>query len=180
MGIGRSDMVGCLGEWVVSKVLRLPWDGMFLPSAAWQKWRRDGHDVGPLEVKATDRASGHLLIPEFNSERSPYVFVVVTDRPTEQACVVAGWCWGQDAKKVEYWKKGDYEHPYFEVPNRCLRPIEELGMELRQNGVEMAEAYCPECEIGYFGPGCPRCKLAALLRAGRPSGSAVMVRSSHE
>lgn len=129
LGEGKSDMIGCLGEFVVAKALGMRWDGKFYDDAEWQRWRAVGNDVGSLEVKATARPAGHLLIPMHNARSSVYVFVVVNRRPTRVPCEVRGWCVGRDVMVPEHLKDGPYAHPYYEVPHGALRPVRELVTE---------------------------------------------------
>lgn len=126
LGEGKSDMIGCLGERVVAKALAMRWDGMYYDDAEWRWWRSVGHDVGPLEVKATARQNGHLLIPQHNAGNAVFVFVVVNKRPTRVPCEIRGWCFGRDVMFADHLKEGRYAHPYYEVPHAALRPISEL------------------------------------------------------
>jgi hypothetical protein len=130
LGDGKSDMIGALGERVVAKALGMRWDGMYYDDAEWQRWRTEGHDVGPLEVKATARQDGHLLIPKHNARNAVYVFVVVNKRPTRVPCEIRGWCVGRDVMLADRLKDGRYDRPYYEVPHAALRPIGELRRSL--------------------------------------------------
>lgn len=77
----------------------------------------------PLEVKATEWATGRLLVYKNTPDDLP-VLLCVVDRNRYVARLV-GWIVAADAKKDEYWVS-EFRIPCWAVPQRDLRRVEEL------------------------------------------------------
>lgn len=119
--IGR-DLQGALAELAVSKSLKLPWDGKWLPIATWDSWKLEGNDVGKLEVRSTDRVDGRLILHPSDKDFSPYLLVTSDLHPTYK---LIGWIYGMDGKVDKYWRN-NVPRPCYMVPQSNLRSIEDL------------------------------------------------------
>ena len=116
------DLIGAKAELAVAKGLGLPWDGKLFSHQEWQYWRRHGHDVGPVEVRATAHYNGRLIIKKSDDDYSPFVLVRTNMEPN---FYVVGWQWGIVGKKPEYWENVGHGFSFF-VPRNKLRPIKSL------------------------------------------------------
>jgi len=119
----KIDRQGALGELAVSLALPFPWDGKIFTNEQWLRWRQSGHDLGPLEVRATKHPTGRLIIHPRDPDDSPFVLVRLHRYPTLE---IVGWCYGHEGKDRSYWKDVGYGRPCFYVPNQKLKPVEEL------------------------------------------------------
>jgi hypothetical protein len=124
------DVQGAIAEKAVSVALRRAWDGKFLKLAQWKIWRRLGHDVSGIEVRATAYATGGLPVHDTDPNDHPFVLVVDRASPT---FTLAGWIFGKDAKQEKWWNTTEMvKRPCFLVPQDQLRPAWELKKEARQ------------------------------------------------
>jgi hypothetical protein len=117
------DVLGAEAELAVSRFLNIPWDGRFFRDAQWLKWRKGGHDVGPIEVRATLHKTGRLIVHPKDDDDAPFILVRASRRPIFD---IVGWQWGGECKKEEYWQDVGYGRPCFYLPNNKLRPVKEL------------------------------------------------------
>lgn len=116
------DLLGSLAEQAVASALGLPWDGKFKPIAEWDVWRREGHDVSGLEVKATKRFNGSLILHETSRPELPAVLAVVD---SSSVVNLVGWCFTHEGKQAKHWRE-DVPRPCFMVSQSYLRPMPEL------------------------------------------------------
>lgn len=114
----QDNIDGTLGEWVVAKALDRFWPG------GAPELDTEG-DIGDLQVRATARRDGCLIIHRGDLDDAPFVLVVGTP-PTFD---LPGWIKGRDGKRKEWWRK-DVRNPAYFVPQSALRPLDELIGEL--------------------------------------------------
>ena len=119
--LGR-DIQGAEAELAVSRALNLPWDGKWLPIPEWDQWKHHGNDVGKLEIRSTDRATGRLILHPSDKDHSPYLLVLSHARPVYK---LIGWVYGADGKRNEYWRT-NVPRPCYMVPQEELKAMEEL------------------------------------------------------
>jgi hypothetical protein len=117
---------GALAEASVAVALALEWDGKFKRLEEWKEWRKAGGDVGGgLEVKATDRKDGSLLLQKHNESDNGFV-LVVTPRRTYPTMFLVGWKFGEEIRQQVFWDK-DMPRPCWRVPQGCLRSVRSLA-----------------------------------------------------
>jgi hypothetical protein len=115
-GLGWTrDVEAALAEVAVAKATGRFWDA--------SQWRfRDDvtGDVGPLQVRSTTQANGHLVIRPHDRDDARFVFVVGVAPHYE----IVGSILGRDAKRDE-WKvdPGDRGKPCWFVPREALKPF---------------------------------------------------------
>ncbi len=111
------DIEGACAECAAAKALGVYW----LSSVSFSE-RQAGDLAGGIEVRATERADGCLLLHPRDHDDRPYV--LVTGRaPT---FVVVGFVFGRDGKRPEWWRE-DVRSPAWFVPQAALRGVGELG-----------------------------------------------------
>lgn len=108
-----AHIEGACGEYAVAKALGVFWNG------ALGDLRAD--DVGQLQVRATPRADGCLLLHD--TDPDDRAFVLVTGALGEY--VVRGWVSAADGKQRRYWRDTTGRPCYF-VPQSALRPMTAL------------------------------------------------------
>lgn len=128
-----ANMEGAVGELAVSKALSLPWDGKFFKDNEWLTWRNVGHDVSGLEIRSTSHKLGRLIAHPKDKGDSPFILVRLHEKPN---ILIAGWAFGRDIKKAEFWQDVGYGRPCFYLPNDKLRPITELKTILQKGSVD--------------------------------------------
>jgi len=128
------DIMGAQAEKAVAKFLRQPWDGSFKPLPEWMRWRVEGHDVGPFEVRATDWRYGRLLMQPDDPPFSPFLLVIAADRPLFQ---MIGWIFGREGKEDMWLWDAGYGFPCYYVPRHVLRPVRDL--KLLQQGTRLLQ-----------------------------------------
>jgi hypothetical protein len=107
---------GACGELAAAKALGLPWDG---PVNTFKR----GGDVGDLQVRTRSNHAWDLIVRP--DDRDGDVFVLVTGLTPRFR--VHGWIRGVDAKKDAWRKTYGGRPPAYFVPQRALRPLEELA-----------------------------------------------------
>ena len=122
-----ADTIGAEGELAVSKALGLPWDGSWLPIPLWDKWKREGNDVGRLEVRTTNHATGRLILHHSDKDNSPYILVISNERPIFR---LAGWLFASEGKHKKYWAT-HVPRPCYMVKQQHLRTVEDLVKIIR-------------------------------------------------
>ena len=83
--------------------------------------RTAGDLAGGVEVRATERADGCLILHERDADDRP--FVLVTGRAPHFD--VRGWLRGGDGKRPEWWRS-DVRAPAWFVPVAALHPLDTL------------------------------------------------------
>jgi hypothetical protein len=97
-----ANIVGALGELTVAKALGVFWN----PNVGGND--HDSGDVGPFEVRTTNRSPAFLTVRERDDDARPVV--LVTGQPP---CMrIEGWIWAAEAKR-EDWRENASQ---FKVP----------------------------------------------------------------
>lgn len=122
------DVQGAQAELAVSRALNLPWDGKFKELEKWFDWRENGHDVSGLEVRSTHHVKGSLILHPQDKDQSPYVLVLTYKSPE---FILAGWNFGFVGKERKYWRDVGYGRPCYYLPQKMLRPMDELFKQIR-------------------------------------------------
>jgi hypothetical protein len=96
-----DHVCGCLGELAVAKQYNRFWSGTVGEIRA--------KDVGTLQVRATYRLNGCLILHQEDADEDPFFFVVVMGGGA--ACDLKGWIIGREGKdKARYWRDVDPAH----------------------------------------------------------------------
>lgn len=103
-----TDFLGCMAELAACKARGLYWTGAAGLGAA---------DAGPVDVRATEHAGGHLILHDADPDDRPFLLVVC--RPPR--FMLAGWLWGREGKSPRWWRT-DVRQPAYFVPQSALRP----------------------------------------------------------
>jgi hypothetical protein len=104
-----TDFIGAQGEISYAR-----WSGQY-----WGGRNRSFKepDVGLVQVRATHRLDGHLIIRPNDKKVERYVFVVVS----RGRCRIVGWMDSNAAKQDRYWRKDSWW-----VPQADLTPLERI------------------------------------------------------
>ncbi len=134
----KLHIQGALAEKAVAVALKLEWDGAFRRLDEWLEWREHGGDVGGgIQVKATDRLNGCLLLQKHNdkfelagddraeAQRNAYV-LVLTPRPTYPTIFLIGWRFGDEARQPRFWD-ATMPRPCWRIHQDHLRSIRALA-----------------------------------------------------
>lgn len=112
----QEETVGCCAELAMGKLV----DRYFIPTVG------TFHDVADylkdLEIRATAREDGRLIVRDNDHPQRRYVFATVTG----QAVTFHGWLYGHEAKQDRWLTNPNgYRQAWF-VPQRELHPIDSL------------------------------------------------------
>jgi len=111
------DIEGALGEQVISKLFKLRWDGSVGNLYA--------KDVGKLQVRATSRQEGRLILHHRDNDNDIF-FLVICPLGNSLDFNVVGWCYAKDGKQPEYVSDPVGGRKAFFVERDALRDVEEL------------------------------------------------------
>ena len=108
-------ILGCSGERVLSHMLDYPWDE--------DDFERPHHrgDVGPYDVRTTDRLRGGLLIRDDDLYDQRICFLVIAATPRFR--VVGSIRYGE-GKQDRWWRTKNMRCPAWIVPQHALTPFE--------------------------------------------------------
>ena len=112
----RVETLGALTELACAKALGLEWlDPVFdMPACP---------DLGgAVEVRYTTRPDGCLLLQKTDPPQAPFVLVVVRN----PICLLAGWVYGREGMRQDFWWEAGYDRPCYYVPQGYLRPMRSL------------------------------------------------------
>jgi len=109
-----NEIDGALGERAAAKTLGLPFDGCIGGDAAIGDLRHG------IQVRTTPHDHGCLILHPTDADGTPWV--LVTGRAP--ALHVAGWCFGRDGKRDQFWRITS--RPAYFVPADALEPISTL------------------------------------------------------
>ena len=113
------DVESSGAEAAVAKALRRYWQPLSTIAET------DG-DVSGVEVRSTTRKDGHLIVHDRDKDHAPFVLV----RGVFPVYDLVGWMYGRDAKQDQYkTTQVRFGYAYF-VPDRDLRPLEELLVQI--------------------------------------------------
>lgn len=111
-----AQILGAVGEYVVSLGMGWPWDG---------PGRLRAPDVNGVDVRTSSRADGALIVhPRDPSDRA---FILVTASPDPLTYHLRGWVWGREAKQRAYWADPAGGRAAYFVPQTALHPLAALG-----------------------------------------------------
>jgi hypothetical protein len=102
----KNDIEGCLAELAAGIALGLRWTET-------EGLDKAGGDVGGLQIRATDRYNGSLIMQRGDGDAERFV-LIVHKIPYFKLC---GWIYGREGKMQEYVRSGD-GRPASAVPAR--------------------------------------------------------------
>lgn len=106
---------GAMGEWAVAKALGVMPAMTTLPTYTGDLAQR-------LEVRTTPRAQGRLILHASDPSDRPYFLAIGRDG----TYTIAGWAWGYEGKRTEYWDDPGTGRPAFFVPQHQLHPLADI------------------------------------------------------
>lgn len=112
----QHHIEGCLGELATAKAYGLYWSGSIGDLQA--------ADAGPLQVRATRYRNGRLIVHPAPADDPSHAFVLVVGTPLR--LTLAGWTFGHEAQRDEFWGELQRGRPAFNVPQDGLRPMCDL------------------------------------------------------
>lgn len=110
----RHETLGCMAEAAVARHLGIPYDGSV-------NRFHDVPDVGPFEVRATDRRNGCLILRDNDHPDRPYVLAVGTGR--DPIIELRGWLYGWEGRRGEWLRDPHGRRPCWMVPQSALRRV---------------------------------------------------------
>jgi hypothetical protein len=116
---------GALAEQALAVALKLEWDGAFKPLDEWHVWRREGGDVQGIEVKATHRVDGCILLQAHNRSTNAFV-LVLTLRHAYPTFFIVGWKFGDEIRQDVFWDTS-MPRPCWRVRQPHLRSVRSLA-----------------------------------------------------
>lgn len=121
---GRSDaervaheVLGCMAEAAVAQHLGIPYDGSV-------NRFHGAPDVGPFEVRATDRRNGCLIVRDNDHPDRPYV--LATGDGVRPVMILVGWLYGWEARDGRWLRNPHGRRPCWMVPQHALHPVPTL------------------------------------------------------
>lgn len=120
----QEETVGCCAELAMGKLVdryNIPAVGTFHEVPDYL------HDI---EIRATSREDGRLIVRNNDADDRRYVFATVTGHATVavgQQVVFHGWLYGHEAKKDRWLTNPNGYRPAWFVPQSQLRPFETLS-----------------------------------------------------
>jgi len=110
----RHEALGCMAEAAVAAHLGIPYDGSV-------NRFHGAPDVGPFEVRATDRPDGRLILRDNDHDDRPYV--LCTGDGVRPVIVLRGWLWGWEGKADRWASNPHGRRPCWMVPQAHLHPV---------------------------------------------------------
>lgn len=110
----RHETIGCMAEAAVAQHLGIPYAGTVNTFHA-------EPDVGPFEVRATDRVDGRLILRDNDHTDRPYV--LVTGDGVSPVMALRGWLYGHEGRRPEWLRDPHNRRPCWMVPQSVLRPV---------------------------------------------------------
>jgi len=112
----QEETVGCCAELAMGKLV----DRYFIPEVGTFHHKPDClHDI---EVRATARLDGRLIVRDNDANDRRYVFCTVTGNVVN----IVGWMFGHEAKQPAFLSNPNDYRPAWFVPQAKLRPLETL------------------------------------------------------
>ena len=109
----KNDQESCCAEYAVALWQDVPYDGNLGDIKA--------DDAGDLQVRSSTNPNNRsLIIHDSDNDDKRFVFV----HGKEGTYVIAGWIWGREGKRQEFWKT-NVRHPAYFVPLKSLRKMSE-------------------------------------------------------
>jgi hypothetical protein len=124
----QIDSIACLGEMALAKHLDRFWSASIGDVTA--------ADIGTFyQVRATEWASGRLMLHPPDKDHQPYVLA----RVRENIVTLVGWVYGREGKRQEYWTNPQANRPerfaYF-VPNDALHDMADIPRPSMQEAAQ--------------------------------------------
>lgn len=111
----RHEAIGCMAEAAVAQHLGIPYAGTVNTFHA-------EPDVGPFEVRATDRRGGCLIVRDNDHDNRPYV-LCIGQGPDDPVVELRGWLYGWEAKQPGWLRDPHGRRPCWMVPQYALHPV---------------------------------------------------------
>jgi len=118
---GRSDghrlwheTLGCMAEAAVARHLGIPYAGTV-------NTFHNEPDVGPFDVRGTDRADGRLILRDNDPANRPYVLAINDGRLPVVRLV--GWLYGWEGRDRRWLRNPHGRRPCWMVPQNELHPV---------------------------------------------------------
>lgn len=130
----EAHRVGALGELAVSVFFGLPWEGKYYEGDA---WKERGNDVEGLEVRATFRYNGNLVMKEDDVSRfpeTPYIFCKLSKVSGGILAKFAGWIYAKEAPDLWEEASGGYENFYI-VRTHRLHKMKDLPLNKNKEAI---------------------------------------------
>lgn len=113
----HHERLGCMAEAAVAAHLGIPYEGTV-------NTFHNRPDVGPFEVRATDRVDGRLIVRDNDPPERPYV-LAVCDGVTP-VVELRGWLYGWEARHRRWLRDPHGRRPCWMVPQHHLHPVPPL------------------------------------------------------
>jgi hypothetical protein len=126
----HEEVVGACGEIAVGKAF----GEFFVPSVNTFHERPDV--MRDVEVRATDRADGCLIVRDNDDPGRRYVLAIVDGARVE----LRGWLRGSEAQQERYLRNPNGHRPAWFVPQSALRPACEMLEEEDDDGLDEIES----------------------------------------
>jgi hypothetical protein len=110
------ERLGCMGEIAVARHLGITWEGTV-------NTFHTRPDVGPFDVRTTNRRNGCLIIRDNDDPDVPVVLVYGSGTNDDPVMWLVGWMYGRDARRPEWLRDPHGKRPSWFVPAAKLRPI---------------------------------------------------------
>lgn len=129
------DYLGARGEAAVAQFFEIDWKPRVINESGWQKARATLHDLpGKIEVRASSRSNGGLIIRDWDKADASYVLV----REVSEATIrIIGWMDGSTARNLARQNPSKYRKDFNNVgkemtciPGEDLYDVLELKMRL--------------------------------------------------
>lgn len=113
----RHETLGCMAEAAVAQHIGIPFP-------ATVNTFHTIPDVGPFEVRSTDRPNGRLIVRDNDHEDRPYV--LVTGDGITPVLRLVGWLYGWEARDGRWLRNPHGRRPCWMVPQHALHPVPPL------------------------------------------------------
>jgi hypothetical protein len=119
--VGWSPSIdGAIAETAVARALGIWWDGG-------TRDKYDEPDIGNwIQVRSSRHDDGCLTVYAYNPKPHAYVFVSLARLMSEKTVRIAGWLYGHEAMKAEWWEEKRKGGAAYWAPQSALRPFDEL------------------------------------------------------
>ena len=112
----NPHVLGACGECAFAKASGLYWSGGL------NTFHGRGGDVKHIEVRTRSRMNYDLIIRDDDDPKKPYVLVLAPPSP-RPVFHVAGWIYGEEARRFPKKNYGNKGKPAWFVPQEALRPV---------------------------------------------------------
>jgi hypothetical protein len=137
-----NHFVGACGEYAVSKIFGIEWEGAKLDMLDYQEWRKTKPDLGIFEVKTINFKSGNLRLGD-NDKDWATAILILAEESWQLGCYLLGnrknpglrpfWLLGhipvkvgREVGKPQSFERNGIKHINHIVERKLLRPADEL------------------------------------------------------